>query len=101
MINVHFVSQNMGIIRAKIAEAAKTMNVPSEILKKIHKKSNFTKIQKNQNGSLMFQMLETLNQITDARQQAFLTLLCHFAMQDSVTQNFAVDICLHWVSASG
>lgn len=45
MINVHFFSQNMGIIRAEIAEAAKTANVPSEILnKKTHKKSNFTKI---------------------------------------------------------
>lgn len=45
MINVHFVSQNMGIIRAEIAEAAKTANVPSEILnKKTHKNSNFTKI---------------------------------------------------------
>lgn len=32
MINVHFVSQNMGIIRAEVAEAAKTVNVPSEIL---------------------------------------------------------------------
>lgn len=34
MINVHFVSQNTGIIRAEIAQAAKTMNVPSEILNK-------------------------------------------------------------------
>lgn len=36
MINVHFVSQNMGIIRAEIAQAAKTVNVPSEILNKKH-----------------------------------------------------------------
>lgn len=34
MINVHFVSQNMGIIRAEVAEAAKTVNVPSEVLNK-------------------------------------------------------------------
>lgn len=45
MINVHFVSQNMGIVRAEIAEAVKTANAPSEVLnKKTHKKSNFTKI---------------------------------------------------------
>jgi len=35
MINVHFVSQNMGTIRTEIAEAAKIVNVPSEILKNI------------------------------------------------------------------
>lgn len=34
MINVHFVSQSMGIVRAEIAEAAKTVNVLSEILNK-------------------------------------------------------------------
>lgn len=45
MINIHFVSQNMSIITAEIAETAKTASVSSEILnKKTHKKSNFTKI---------------------------------------------------------
>lgn len=36
MINVHFVSQNTGIIRAEITQAAKIVNVPSEILNKKH-----------------------------------------------------------------
>jgi len=34
MINIHFVSQNTGIIRAEIAEAARTANVPSDVKQK-------------------------------------------------------------------
>lgn len=40
MIDVHFLSQNMGIVRAEIGEAAKAANVPSELFNNNNKKTN-------------------------------------------------------------